>query len=335
MSPGSPEGAAVSPAERGGAGVPASLWSRWVALLDRTEAATSLALVRIALGLIVAAHVARQWWGTPPLYWFDRAHGGFRHLDDPGILGWFGGATPEVIAAFSLAAGASGLVMAIGWQTRAAMFATWFTWRALADLNPHSGGSYDELIKNILFVLLISGAGHALSLDARGRPARAVAAWPRWLLVGQLVLVYWMTGLQKVSDSWVPGGELDALWYILQQPTWVRRDLDMQALAPFFPVTQVMTLSVWLWEQCGPLLLIAAWFRHTRTRAGRLRAWFNRVDVRVLYLLFGLGMHAGIEALMDVGAFSTATASMYFACFHPDELRAWWRRKPARKSSPT
>ena len=151
-------------------------------------------------------------------------------------------------------------------------------------------------------------------------------SWPRWLIIGQLVLIYWTTALQKVSDSWVPGGHLDALWFILQQPTWVRTEPDVHAMLPLYPVLQGMTFSVWLWEQAAPLLLLSLWFRHTRERPGWLRSVFNRIDVRFWLLLYGVGMHAGIEALMDVGPFSLATTSMYFACFHPDELESFGRR---------
>lgn len=307
------------------------LWERWVTLLERREAPTSLALIRILFGLVVAGHVARQWWGDPPLYWFDQAYGGLRHLEGALLIRWLGGASPEVVGAVSVGAVVSGLLMVVGWRTRLATFGAWLCFRSLGDVNGHAGGSYDEVIINVLFLLMLSGAGAGLSLDSRGRSPALVPAWPRWVIFGQLVLIYWTTALQKVSDSWVPGGELDALWFILLQPSWVHFDIQPSDLLPFDRLLQVSTLMVWLWEHAAPTLLLAAWFRATRNRAGWLRSVFNRLDWRLLYLMFGVAMHAGIEALMNVGPFSLATVSMYVACFHPDEIAAVYRRFTGRR----
>ena len=52
--------------------------------------------------------------------------------------------------------------------------------------------------------------------------------------------------------------------------------IDPQSLAPWFRVTQLATLGTWLFELSGLLLLLAFWYRHTRDRPGRLRAFFNR-----------------------------------------------------------
>lgn len=304
-----------------------SLWRRWVALIDRREPATALALCRIAVGLIVAAHLGRMiQLGADTLVWADAVHGGLRQLD-PGWLEHVGGLTPTNIRLLAAGTTAAALAFAAGLFTPVAAFLTWAGFRTLADLNGHSGGAYDELLKNELLILLVSGCGRALSIDAwRKGPSfdRTAPAWPRYVLVFQLALMYWSTGMQKVSDGWVPGGSADALWYILQQPTWQRA--DMSWVAPYFPLTQVATLGTWLFEQAAPLLLLAFWFRHTRTRPGRLRAAFNRLDVRSLYLLGGLGMHVGIEATMEVGAFSLASLALYLCAFHPDEWAALARR---------
>jgi Na+-driven multidrug efflux pump len=127
---------------------------------------------------------------------------------------------------------------------------------------------------------------------------------------------------------------LDALWYILQQPTWQRFPLPMQSLTWAYPLTQAASLSVWAFEQAAPLLLLAYWYRETRERPGYLRARFNALDFRTLYLLFGVGMHIGIEALMEVGPFSIASLTLYLACFHPDEWSRLFNRLRMSGSSP-
>lgn len=316
-----------------------TLWRRWVALLDRREAATSLALARIVLGLSLVGHLGHiAWVGGDRLVWTDAAYGGLRTLS-PGWLAHLGGLTPENVRGLVIVTIVAAAAFSVGAFTRIAALVTWIGFRTLADLNGHAGGAYDELAKNILLLLLVSGCGRALSVDA-WRTARAggtaadrlAPAWPRYVLIFQLVLMYWATGMQKVSSGWVPGGSADALWYILQQPTWQRG--EMTWLAPLFPLTQLATLGTWFFEQGSPLLLLAFWYRHTRTRPGRMRAAFNRLDVRAIYLLVGVGMHAGIEATMEVGVFCWATMAIYVACFHPDEWASAGRKLRARFTRP-
>jgi hypothetical protein len=308
-----------------------SLWRRWVALLDHREPATALALARMVLGLSIVTHLGHlAWVDGDLLVWTDAAYGGLRSLD-AGWMAHLGGLTPENVRGLVIVTVLAAAAFTVGLFTRTAALVTWVGFRTLADLNGHSGGAYDELAKNILLLLLVSGCGRALSIDAwrtarNGGTAadRLAPAWPRYALVFQLVLMYWATGMQKVSSGWVPGGSADALWYILQQPTWQRQ--EMTWLAPLFPLTQVATLATWTFEQAAPLLLLAFWYRRTRTRPGRVRAAFNRLDVRAIYLFLGVGMHVGIEATMEVGVFSWATMAIYVACFHPDEW-AWAGRK--------
>ena len=140
-------------------------------------------------------------------------------------------------------------------------------------------------------------------------------------MVVQLVLMYSSTGLQKVSTHWVPGGDMAALYYIMQQPSWQRFDLSWTAWV--HPLTQLATLGTWLWEVGSPVLLLAFWYRRTRGGGGWLRATLNRIDARSLFALFGALVHAGIHALMDVGPFSYVSIALYPALFSPDELRQW------------
>jgi hypothetical protein len=144
------------------------------------------------------------------------------------------------------------------------------------------------------------------------------------LIVVQLVVMYTSTGLQKVSDAWVPGGDFSALYYILQQPTWQR--FDMRWAGNYFFLTQVATAGTWLFEVGAPVLWLAFWFRDTRERGGWLRTWFNRIDFRAWFLVFGLTLHAVIHGLMEVGPFSLISMSMYAALVHPDEIRSFFNR---------
>ena len=179
---------------------------------------------------------------------------------------------------------------------------------------------------------MLADSGKALSLDARlrgkGGPAQR---WGRFLLVFQLGLLYIGTGITKVSASWVPGGAADALWYILQQPTWARfPELPLWT----FPLTQAATTMTWFYEVSGPIFFFAAVLGDVEPEKRwlkRLKAFFARTRFVYVYLAFGLAMHVGIELTMEVGPFSLAALALYPAALGPARLRAivgWLRRRP-------
>lgn len=296
-----------------------SAWARWTALLTTREPATSLALTRMALGTALVAHLAHMLaTGIDALAWTDRAFGGFRVLN----AAPFAHATPGLAQGVALATLMSGVLFAMGACTRVTTITTWLGFRWLGDLNGHAGGSYDEVFLDVLFVLVWSGCGESLSVDAwrarrAGRPEALVPAWPRWVIVGQLVTIYLSTGLQKVSAGWLPIGSRDALWYILHQPDWQRTAFTVPTWA--FPLTQAATAFTWFWEVGAPILLLAFWWRRTRTRGGWLRAQANRLDLRAGWMMVGVLLHLGIECVLEVGGFSWAMLSLYFCAWHPDE----------------
>ena len=308
-------------------------WRAWVALADRREPAHAAAAVRAGVGLTVAAHLYANWSnGVWRWVWLQPGEGGLVPLSTTPFDPWLA-ATPSTVETAILVTIASAMALALGLATPAAAAMTGLGWAWLTDLGRNAGGSYDFLAANLLFLLIFAGSGGAWSLDAllrswRGRPPALAPAWPRWLIVWQLVVMYDTTVWQKVSAGWVPGGPADALWYIFQQPTWHR--FDMRWAAPLYPLTQLATLSSWAFEHASVLLLLAAWYRHSRTRGGWLRAQFNRMDWRVPYLVYGLFMHLGIELVMEVGAFTALTLSAYAAAFSGDEvqrLSGWLTRR--------
>jgi hypothetical protein len=305
-------------------------WSTWVRLLSRTEPATGLALFRIGLAIsiwiILGGMISRN---MITLMWVDVSDGGYRTIQSKSaLLALLGGPTRQGVWALTGICLTAATLQMVGLGSRFMSLATMVTFGILTDLNSHAGGSYDELMKNGLFLLALGPSTATLSLDCRLRTGSwtsdvPVLAFARYLVVGQLVLMYWTTGLQKVSAHWMPGGSFDALYYILQQPSWQR--FDMRWVAWFYPLTQLGTFASWCWEVTSPLWLLAFWFRATRTRPGLIRAHFNAWDVRTIYAVIGFVFHATLFVLMDVGPFSPISLSYYFCLFHPDEYRALWR----------
>ncbi len=305
-------------------------WRRWAELLATREDPLPLALVRVAYGLLVAMHLGHMLLaGVDVLAWVDRDQGGLRALN-----AWpFPQASPGLAQSVALATIGAALAMAAGVLTPLTVAATYAGFRWLGDLNSHAGGAYDEVMINTLFVLLFAGSGRALSLDAwwrrkKGQVTEDALAWPRWVLLGQAVVVYTSTGLQKVSASWLPVGERDALWYILGQPDWQRRAFSVPVWA--YPLTQAATAFTWVWEVGAPVLLLALWWRRTRTRPGWLRAQSNRLDLRACFLFVGVLLHLGIESLLEVGAFSWAMLALYPCAWSGAE----WRARLTRTSTP-
>lgn len=311
-------------------------WAAFVALLDTREDARALATVRILVGAsLLAALLEVVLPGALPVIWLDVADGGYRPLGGgPWLVRALGGPTPTVVWGLCAATMLAAAALALGIFARAAALVALQGFLAVAWLNGHTAGSYDFVVTNALWLLVLARSDATGGVAARLRtgrwwPAVSVPAWPRWLMVVQLVLMYSSTGLQKVSAHWVPGGDLSALYYIMQQPSWRRFDLSWAAWV--HPLTQAATLGTWLWEVGAPVLLLAFHFRRTRLRGGWLRGAFNRLDIRAAHAVFGAMVHAGIHTLMDVGPFSYLSLALYPALFSPDEHR---RRRGVRIGLP-
>ncbi len=319
---------------------PPSLWSRLVERLDHREPATALALFRIALGLsILYTLIPMMTDEVLTLLWVDIADGGFRPLSARDwLVEALGGPTLQTSWGLSVAAVLAGLLLVVGLGGRLSAALALVLMMALFSLSPGTGGGHDRLHTNGLWLLVLAPSTATLSLDARlfGAQRRfastqAVPAWVRYVGVVQLVLVYWSTGLQKVAQEWMPWGGLSAVYYALLSPSWQRWEMGWLGHPLAYLATQVGTATTWLWESLAPVWLLAFWFRATRDRPGALRAWFNRVDVRGWWALFGVILHLVLWVTMNLGPFSPVTLSFYALLFHPDEYaRAWARLRPSR-----
>jgi len=293
----------------------------------RKEVGTSIALFRIGLGLCVVwsiAHLAML--GIPDAVWVDAEFGGYRKLGEgPWLVELLGGATPQVISLLVWLTVGLGLFVTLGIGGRVSVFCLLQSYMALADGNGHAGGSYDELLMNGLWLLVLAPSTATLSVDCWRRTGQwhsdePVLAFGRYLVIFQLLLMYWTTGLQKVSAFWMPGGDFSALYYILQQPSWQR--FDMGWIAPVFAMTQISTAASWFWEVSAPLWLLALWYDGTRERGGRVRALFCRWRVKWAYFLVGVIFHVTVIAFMEIGPFTFISLAFYSCLITPTE----WER---------
>lgn len=295
--------------------------------LLRREAGTSLALFRIGVGLSVLAVVVPMFiTGAHELVLVDRSDGGYTTTHANWLLEWLGGPTRRGIARLLALATTCGLALTLGLGGRVTAFVTLQLCIALNGLNTDASGGANKLLVNALWLAVLGDTTRTLSLDCWIRRRRLtsdeqVAAWPRFLAVYQLVVMYTVTGLQKLAGvAWTPWGDLAAVYQVLLQPSY--RRLDMQWIAPLYPLLQLASVLTLIFEIGAGVWLLAAWYRDTRERPGRLRALFNRLDVRLIWALMGITMHSLISLFMNVGPFTLVTLSFYACLWHPG---AWHR----------
>jgi hypothetical protein len=301
-------------------------WQRFVDFCAVTEDATAVAVTRIVLGMTILLHLlmmVRTGESTTVM-----VHHTFGGLQEGAKTAW---ASPAMVTLLVVATSVCGALMALGLFTRSAIVLAWAGMRLVSQVSIGAHGGTDALLIDLLVLLAFSGCGNTLSLDAwrRRRTGHGVTDMPalrvvRLMIVVQLVLLYTLGGLQKVSYGWVPGGDASALWFALHQLQWTR--LDSMPPAWAWPFTQLATTSSWLFEVLAPLLLVSIWceLKQASSRLGRFLA---RVELRGVYLLYGVLMHLGIEVLMEVGPYMYVTCSMYACVLGPEVCRRLLRRQ--------
>jgi hypothetical protein len=311
-------------------------WTWWVGLWARREAPHVLAIVRIAVALVILWDFATVWhldlvttlWGMPEV-------GGLGDVLSrkpvPEIYQWLPPTAATAWGAWLLMVAAL-VCLAAGLFTPLAALVALLVSSQLAQVLPLGDRGIDLMLRNVLMLLAFSGAGRVWSLDAllfrKGLPRRlfgasdTVLAWPRYLLVLQVLVMYFAAGIQKTSVTWWPMGSYGAIFLILQDPSiasfrfgWLER---------VFPLTQLASASTMVFELGAGAVASTWWFRDTRTRPGNMRALFNRLELHKWWLVIGISLHVGIAMTMSLGIFPFAMLALYPAFFHPDELPRRW-----------
>lgn len=304
----------------------------WVALWDRREGAESQALVRILLSLVILADwIQLGRLGLVRALFAPEPFGGMgRPLEREPALWLYTQLPPDTVADTAYGAVLVLTVMVgAGLLTRLSAAALVLVMAQLALALSAADRGIDMLIRNMLLLLVFAHSHRAWSLDAliwRGRfrgDGQPVPAWPRYLVVMQLVILYFTAGMQKVSSSWTPFGGFSALYIAMRDPAFAV--VSPGVLERIYPLTQALTAGSLFWEWAAPALLLALWYRDSRSRGGRLRAAFNRLRFRDVYLFVGACFHIGTAVTLQLGIFPWAVLALYPACFHPDEVRFLWR----------
>jgi len=297
-----------------------SAWRAWVALMDRREPATALALVRIAAALVLLVDFASLGrlglvaglWSPPPAGYGYATAGWSAALGLDAHALW-------ITALIALAAIASGAATRVACLVFVAISAQ------LSQIAPDSESGVDMVLRVVFVILALSRCNARWSIDAwiarrRGRPMPAeVPAWPRYLLMLQLVWIYFSGGTNKSGASWGPFGGFEALANALADPEAARFDPAWVAVA--YPLTRVATALTMAFELGAPLYLLAYYFADTADRPGRLRAAFNRARVRWIWIALGVMFEFGIALTLRLGAFPFGMLALFPVLLRPDELR--------------
>lgn len=314
-------------------------WRWWVASWDRREPADVQALVRIGVAAVLLADLWVTWrlGLVVPLM----GHGSVGELSgaSPGGVAWFAWVGTDARAAWLLFGGlvAAELCLLVGAFTRTAALVTMLLSAQWMQILPDGDRGIDTLLRNVLLVLAFSSAGRRWSVDAllrgegfagRGEP---LPAWPRYLLVLQIVVMYFTAGVQKYGQHWWPWGGWSALYVVLRDwsvSAWPFPWLDQPV--PWF-LTRVGTLVTLVFQDTYPLVLLH--YFPPLGEPGRIRRVFERYRLHWAWIATGMVFHLLLAATMELGIFPWGMMALYWVFLHPDELRALTSRARTPRTS--
>jgi hypothetical protein len=308
-------------------------FARWVGFWDRREPATSLALTRIFVGAILFLDMVLAWHqGVAPAL-----------LPPPPIgMGTGAPAFPGFLPAPSLGEGnqvaifwwalvlAGSLMFALGALYKIGGLLLTLALINFARFDPN-GDAIDTLYRVVVPVLTLSRANARFSIDAWiGRkldrpPPALVPAWPRYLLVLQLLWMYFSAAHCRDDAAWWPHGGFAAIGNVMGDPHFAR--FPPGSLVSLYPLTQLGTAVSMTFEMGAPLMVFFTWFR--TTGGGAFGATARKWHIRWIWLATGAVLHLGIALTMTLGMFPYGVLALYPLFLHPEEYARWGAARKA------
>lgn len=278
---------------------PVTRFTRFVDdVFDRPGSVRSLAILRIALGPVVLAHLwpflTHTWRGVT---YDDRFH-------EP----WWG-FVPEVPGEVQVAlvwtGAAAAVALSAGWRTRLVAPITFACVAGNLFLSQTHFRHNRAFLLFLLGAVALAASGRVLSLDARRHRARGAplddraTLWPLWLLRSLAASVYLASGVSKLVDTdWVGGL---VLWdRAVRFQHHVHDTFLPDPLAGL--VVEVVTTR-WVHSITSPVAVamelcigVGLWFRRTRLAAVWVALLFHvSIEVSASVEVFGL---AAVVALV-------------------------------------
>ena len=264
-----------------------------------------LVFFRLGAGVLIATeHAGAVVLGHPQRYLAARHHFTYLLAPLPDL------SAPVVYGLYAATIGA-GLAVAAGWHYRAAATVLCGGCWGLFLLDSTTYINHHYLFCLVAGLLLVLPAHRAASLDVRaGRvaPAAAVSAWTRYLLLGQLGLVYIFAGLAKLNSDWLAARPL-TIWLGHKGGRWLVGPLLSQPWLPGLMsyaglLLDLLVVPLLLWRRSRPWAYAAAAFFH-----------FSNV------VIFGLGTFPWFSLLMTALFFEPD-----FPRRLPGAVGRWFRR---------
>jgi len=317
------------------------VFQKLVLLLDEREKPTVLALIRILVSMTVVYDLAVVGLLDLPVWlWAPIPEGGVSPTATPEAAWLYRLFPPTAETAnwLYVAMLATAVAFGVGFFTRTSAFLYVLFSAQSSILNDVGDRGIDRAIRIVVLILAFSAAGRMFSVDARLRTksfrgdGALYPAWPRYLVLAQLVIMYTAAGLSKSATLWLPWGGHGALYVILNEPIYAVRDFGFLAHPVLYFFTQVGTATSRTWELLSPVVLFAAHYRRTPDGPGRLRKLMNRYPVRDIYVAFGVAFHVLLALTLKLGIFPYSMLAFFPAFYRPDELEAVVERLRVRLS---
>lgn len=164
----------------------------------------SLAVLRIALGLVVVLSAVRTW-----VYgWTDTLYAGPSHRFTYLWMGWVPQPGPVGIRVLVATTALAGTAIALGWRTRLAALVLLVSFGWIEAIDATTYLNHYWFVTLLALLALVVPFGAAWSLDARrraGADGRVARGWV-WLLRFQVGTVYASAGLAKLQPDWLLRG---------------------------------------------------------------------------------------------------------------------------------
>lgn len=214
--------------------------------------------------------------------------------------------SPDFVVGYMIAFFAVLVLYGAGVFSRVTGVLAWFMMSGIYNRNSLYWEGTDTVYRCFWFILLFAKTGHAWSFDnwwrCRRMQRRAgtvepryrrVPAWPRYLMMLQLVAVYVTTGWAKTGNVWKEG---DALYYALNMDHFYRFEYVTQWVSSVFGLN-LFRLNTWVvhwWESLFGLVLVGVVLRFSRRHAEEpwyrpqqvaWRKWLGRGVLVAAYLL--------------------------------------------------
>lgn len=271
----------------------------WTWVTGGKHSLYGLAVTRIMLGFIISTQLMANFpdrhytWGDGAI-WTESVRSGKDWPDFLYVM--FAHSGRHVFDAVYVVTIIVGLMLMVGFWTRASTILALFLWLSLYVSNPFVGSGGDAVLRMVLLYMCFVDSGSHWSVDEwlsrrRGKVIRRTPAWlsatvhnaALVLIIHQVVMVYVASAFWKVQSPLWMGGT--AVYYPLQT----------EAYSPWLDYIHLLTDHGWIvamasYTAIGVQLLVPVLLMYRPTR--------------FIALITLTGMHLGIGILMGILYFS-------------------------------